>query len=238
MLGKKKNRPFVSVVVVAAGNASRMDGIDKQLVEIDGMPVVIRSILAFEHSNKVDEIIVVTKKESIPELNRQVREFFANKVKFIVAGGRTRQESVFCGVNCIDDRCKYIAIHDGARPLVLTGAIDACIEDAMVYGAALLGVKVKDTIKAIDKERFVEKTIDRENLFIAQTPQIFEISLYKQAMQQADENGTDFTDDCQLVESIGHKVYVSHGHYNNIKITTPDDISYAQALLEQMEDGI
>ncbi len=238
MIGKKKKRPFVSAIIVAAGNASRMDGIDKQLVEISGMPVVIRSVLAFEHSNKVDEIIVVTKKESIPELNRQVREFFANKVKFIVAGGKTRQESVFCGVNCVDDRCEYVAIHDGARPLVLTGAVDACIDDAVEHGCALLGVKVKETIKAVDEERFVEKTIDRENLFIAQTPQIFEIALYRRAMEHADSTGADYTDDCQLVESIGQKVYVSRGHYNNIKITTPDDISYAQALLEQMEDRI
>ena len=232
---KKKRRPFVSVVIVAAGSASRMDGIDKQLMELGGMPVVVRSVLAFEHSKMVDEIILVTKKESIAELNRQMREFFISKVKFIVAGGKTRQQSVFCGINCVDDRCEYVAIHDGARPLVLTGAVEACLEDAFVYKAALLGVKVKDTIKQTSDERFVEKTIHRANLFTAQTPQIFEIELYKQAMQNADTTGCDFSDDCQLIEAIGQRVYVSRGHYNNIKITTPDDISYAQALLEQME---
>lgn len=233
MSGKK--RPFVSAVIVAAGSASRMDGIDKQFVELGGMPVVIRSILAFEHSKLVDEIIVVTKKETIPEMNRQVRAFFANKVKYIVAGGKTRQESVFCGVNCVDDRCGYVAIHDGARPLVLTVAVEACLRDAREHGAALLGIRVKDTIKAADGGRFITKTISRENLFIAQTPQVFEIGLYRRAMQHADETGGNYTDDCQMVEAVGHRVYISHGHGNNIKITTPDDISYAQALLDQME---
>lgn len=233
MRGKK--RPFVSVIIVAAGSASRMDGIDKQLMELGGMPVVIRSILAFEQSKMVDEIIVVTKKDSIPELNRRVRDAFISKVKFIVAGGKTRQESVFCGVSCVDDRCEYIAVHDGARPLVLTGAVEACLLDAFEHKAALLGVKVKDTIKQVSDERFVEKTIHRHNLYTAQTPQIFEANLYRRAMQRADETGMDYSDDCQLIEAIGQRVYVSRGHYNNIKITTPDDISYAQALLDQME---
>ncbi|MEG0115920.1 MAG: 2-C-methyl-D-erythritol 4-phosphate cytidylyltransferase [Hydrogenoanaerobacterium sp.] len=232
---QKKTRPFVSAIIVAAGSANRMEGIDKQLVELGGMPVVIRSILAFEHSKMIDEIILVTKKENIAVLNRQVRDFFINKVKFIVAGGKTRQESVFCGVNCVDDRCEYVAIHDGARPLVLTGAIENCLEDVFIHKAALLGVKVKDTIKEVDDDRFVEKTIHRAKLYIAQTPQIFERELYRRAMQNADETGNDYSDDCQLIEAIGQRVYVSRGHYNNIKITTPDDISYAQALLEQME---
>lgn len=238
MLRKKKNRPFVSAIIVAAGNASRMDGVDKQFVEIGGTPVIIRSILAFEHSGLVDEMIVVTKKESIPELNHQVRNYAANKVRYIVAGGGTRQESVFNGVSCVHEDCKYIAIHDGARPLVLTGAIDACIGDAVQYGAALLGVRVKDTIKAVDEQRFITKTIDREKLFLAQTPQIFELGLYKQAMSQAAQAQLSYTDDCQLIEAAGHKVHVSPGHYSNIKITTPDDLFFAEALLGQMGERL
>ena len=233
MFGKKK-RPFVSVVVVAAGSATRMEGIDKQLVEIDGVPVVIRSILAFEQSRLVDEIIVVTRMESVPEFNRQVREFECDKVRAIVAGGKTRQESVFCGIACVSDACEYVAIHDGARPLVLTGAVDVCIRDAMEHGAAILGVPVKDTIKAVGPERFVEKTVARQNLFIAQTPQVFELALYREAMLRAQEAGGDYTDDASLLESTGHKVYVSRGHVGNIKITTPDDITYAEAILAQM----
>lgn len=238
MLRKKKSRPFVCAIIVAAGNASRMDGVDKQLVEIGGTPVIIRSILAFEHSSLVDEIIVVSKKESIPELNRQVKNYAADKVCCIVAGGSTRQESVFQGISCLHEDCRYVAIHDGARPLVLTGAIDACIEDAVQHGAALLGVRVKDTIKAVDERRFIENTVDREKLFLAQTPQIFELGLYKQAMNRAAHAATSYTDDCQLVEAAGYKVYVSPGHYSNIKITTPDDLFFAEALLGQMGERL
>ncbi|MBC8546069.1 2-C-methyl-D-erythritol 4-phosphate cytidylyltransferase [Clostridiaceae bacterium NSJ-31] len=232
---ERKKRPFVSAVIVAAGDASRMEGIDKQLLDIGGVPVVIRSILAFEQSRKVDEIIVVTKKESIPELNRQVREFACDKVKFIVKGGDSRQQSVFCGIQCVDERCAYVAVHDGARPMVLTDAVDGCIDDAVEYGAALLAVRVKDTIKAADAQNMVERTVSRDNLYSAQTPQIFEIGLYRRAMQMALDRGTDYTDDCQLVEAAGQKVYLSQGDDSNIKITTPDDIPFAEALLAQRE---
>lgn len=231
---KKKKRPYVCAVIVAAGSASRMNGVDKQLAEIDGIPVVMRSVLAFEQSALVDEIVIVTKKESIPELSRQARGFGADKVRCIVAGGATRQESVANGVNCADALCEYVAIHDGARPLVLTGAIDACIEAAVEHGAAMLGVSVKDTIKAVDSRRFIERTLNRENLVITQTPQIFSLPLYRSAMDAAQKSGENYTDDCQLVEAAGHPVYVCAGHYSNIKITTPDDIFFAEALLGQM----
>lgn len=236
MFRQKKQPPFVCAVIVAAGRASRMEGIDKQLAEIGGVPVIIRSILAFEQARLADEIIVVTRRESIPEFARLVREYGVEKVTQVVAGGKTRQESVARGVDCANELSAYFAIHDGARPLVHPGAIDACIQDAVQHRAAMLGVKVKDTIKQADEQRNIVKTISRDNLYLAQTPQVFEAGLYRKAMQAAMQAGADYTDDCQLVEAIGQSVYISRGHYSNIKITTPDDIFYAQALLEQMED--
>lgn len=234
VLGRKK-RPFVSAVIVAAGSAARMEGIDKQLAELGGMPVVIRSVMAFEASELVDEIIVVTREESVPEMNRILREFDCAKVRSIVAGGKTRQQSVFSGVATVSDFCEYIAVHDGARPLVQTEAVDTCIRDAMEYGAAILSVPVKDTIKAAGAGHMIERTVERTGLFLAQTPQVFELAAYREAMQRALDAGKDFTDDSLLMEADGQSVYLSRGHYGNIKITTPDDLVLAQALLEQLE---
>lgn len=234
MLGRKK-RPYVSAVIVAAGSATRMEGIDKQLAELGGVPVVIRSIMAFEASQLVDEIVVVTREESVPEMNRTLQEFECRKVRSIVAGGKTRQKSVQNGVASVNDLCEYVAVHDGARPLVQTEAIDTCIRDAMEHGAAILSVPVKDTIKAAGAGHTVERTVERTGLFLAQTPQVFEVAAYREAVQRAEELGGEFTDDSSLMEAAGKPVYLSRGHYGNIKITTPDDLVLAQALLEQME---
>ena len=229
-------RPFGSVVVAAAGSASRMGGIDKQFAELMEIPVIVRSIRAFERSKLVDEIVVVTRPDQIPELGRMLDEFEVDKVKTILAGGQTRQQSVFAGVDACSERCGLVAIHDGARPLVDTQDIDRCIQDAAQYGAALLCAPVKDTIKRAAPDGTITATVDRQSLFAAQTPQIFRFELYRRARTAAERAGRDFTDDCQLFEHAGIPVHLTVGSDRNLKITTPYDLVVAQALLELEEE--
>ncbi len=231
----KDLRPYTTAVIVAAGNSERMGGIDKQMAEIGGIPVIIRSVMAFENNGNIDEIIVVCRENDIPLFMDMVKDFELLKVSKITKGGETRQESVMLGAKLANEECQYLAIHDGARPMVTQEVINACMEDAREYGAATAGVKCKDTIKLVNPEGFVEQTPDRGRLYITQTPQIFERELYFKALEKAKEEGKCFTDDCQLVENFGHSVYLSQGDYQNIKITTPDDLVIAQAIAEEEE---
>lgn len=228
---KKKLLPKTSAVIVAAGSSSRMGSIDKQMIDIDGMPVLIRTIKAFENSVLVNEIVVVTKEEKIPWLKKQLDIFGIEKVTNIVSGADTRQASVKRGVEACSENTDYYAIHDGARPLVSTGCIDICIEDAFEYEASFPAVPVKDTIKTMDKDGFVASTPDRSTLFVTQTPQVFKADIYNEALKKAVLEGKDYTDDCQLFESVGKRVHMVPGEYTNIKITTPEDIVLAEAII-------
>lgn len=232
---KKPAVPKTSVVIVAAGKSSRMGGIDKQMLEIDGMPVLVRTIKAFENSVLVDEIVIVTQEQKIPWLKTQLDIFGIEKVTNIVSGADTRQASVKRGIESCREDSEYFAIHDGARPLISTGCIDRCIEDAFEYEASFPAVPVKDTIKSIDSEGFVTGTPDRSTLYITQTPQVFKADIYKEALKKATESGKDYTDDCQLFESVGKRVHMVMGEYTNIKITTPEDIVLAKAITDSEE---
>ena len=220
----------LGAVIVAAGKSSRMQGVDKQFLELEGVPVLIRSIRAFEELGFVREIAVVVREEEIPRTMEMARAFGLFKVKTICAGGTSRQQSVFNGVRTLSPECGFVAIHDGARPFIDPGAIAACVADAARCRAACAAVPVKDTIKLRGEDGCIEGTPPRERLFIAQTPQVFERSLYTAAMENALARGEDYTDDCQLVEALGHRVFLSEGSYLNFKITTPEDLILAQAL--------
>ena len=154
-----------------------------------------------------------------------------DKVTFVI-GGATRQESVKNAVETIDE-AGLIIIHDGARPFIKQDDIRNTIEAARKYGAAAVGVPVKDTIKVIDEDSFVTDTPERATLFAVQTPQIFDFELYKAAMEKAKQSGQDYTDDCQLIEAAGGRVKMVTGEYSNIKITTPDDIAVAENIILQ-----
>ena len=226
--------PDTSAILVCAGNASRMGGIDKIAMPLGASSVVGHSMMALEACPDIAEIIVVTR----PDLFETVRETAAacgiTKLREICAGVATRQESVIAGLRLTDKATQYIAIHDGARPLVDPAHIAACIRDARVFGGATLGVPVKDTIKVVDDGLIVD-TPQRATLWITQTPQVFRKRLYYEAVDFTLEHGLDFTDDCQLVEAIGGKVYMTRGDYTNIKITTPEDKAVATALLAARE---
>ena len=215
-------------IILGAGNGTRMKSEkSKLLLEIGSKTVIERSVEAFLSVSDIDEIIVVARAQDIDIYSELLTD---ERISFVI-GGATRQQSVKNAVETVDD-AHLIVIHDGARPLIKCEDIEKTIRAAEEFSAAAVGVYVKDTIKIVDKQGFVESTPDRSTLFAVQTPQIFDFDLYKNAMQKADEQGLDFTDDCQLVELCGGKVKMVEGSYSNIKITTPDDIALAENLLK------
>lgn len=219
-----------SAILVCAGNASRMGGVNKILMPLGESNVVGYSMLAFQNSPDIAEIIVVTKPENFDAIRETADRLGITKLAQLTQGGNTRQRSVMQGLRLVSQTSQYIAVHDGARPLVKPEHITAVIKDARVFGGATLGVPVKDTIKVVD-DGLITDTPYRPKLYITQTPQVFRKRLYFEAVDFAMEHGLDFTDDCQLVEAIGGKVYMTTGDYANIKITTPEDRAIAEVLL-------
>ncbi|MBR7093142.1 MAG: 2-C-methyl-D-erythritol 4-phosphate cytidylyltransferase [Clostridia bacterium] len=221
--------PYTTALIVAAGRSARM-GADKMWMELGGEPVILRTLRAFEQAQTVREIIVVTRPESIAALHAACDR--VSKLTQIVAGGATRQQSVYAGVQAAPVRTAFFSIHDGARPLVTPQQIDEVNRCAYRTGAAALAVPVKDTIKLTDADGIVQTTPDRSRLWQVQTPQVFDAVQYKQALQSALLHGQEYTDDCQLMEQAGRPVQLCPGDYGNIKITTPEDIWMAQAILK------
>ena len=230
------SKPFLSAVIVAAGNSERMGGNDKQFMEIGGIPVLAHSLLAFENCETVSEIIVVTKQSSVEFAAGICEKYKITKLSKIVPGGATRAESVRNGVRCVSEKCDFVAIHDGARPLVLPEDITRCANDAFRCGGAVLAVPVTDTIKYGKKNGFVEYTPAREKLFAVQTPQIFDINIYLPAMERAFRELSDWTDDSRILENDARKVFLTPGNKANIKITSPEDIIIANALFERRKN--
>lgn len=221
-------------IVLGAGNGTRMKTEkSKLLLEIMGKTVIERSVNAFLDIADVDEVIVAVRQEDVDTFASLLDD---DRVSFVI-GGATRQQSVKNAVDCVED-ANLIVIHDGARPLIKAEDIENTIRVAYENGAAAVGVPVKDTIKVIDNENTVIDTPDRSKLFAVQTPQIFNYELYKNALEKAEQDGKDFTDDCQLIENAGGKVKMVQGSYDNIKITTPDDISLAENILSQRKNEV
>ncbi len=218
---------FNVAVILGAGNGTRM-GMDKSkmLLEIGGKTVIERSVEAFLDMPEIDEIIVVCRESDIKVFSELLPD---ESVSFVI-GGDTRQQSVINAVAAIDE-CDYIIIHDGARPLVTQKSIINTLDKAMMYGAAATGVAVKDTIKFVDGNMKITDTPDRNALVSIQTPQIFSFNLFKKALEKAMKSNADYTDDCRLVEVFGAEVYAVSGDYDNIKITTPDDVAIAENIL-------
>ncbi|MBE6864903.1 MAG: 2-C-methyl-D-erythritol 4-phosphate cytidylyltransferase [Ruminococcus flavefaciens] len=220
-----------SVVIVCAGNSTRMGGVNKILLPLGERLVIGVTMQAFQKCESVGEIIIVARESDIPAIREEADKAGITKLKECTTGGATRQESVINGIRCISKGVQLVAVHDGARPLVKPEHIEKVIKDASVFGGATLGVPVKDTIKTVDGGLIID-TPPRSSLYITQTPQIFKRDLYFEGVDFALEHGLDFTDDCQLVEAIGGKVAMTVGDYTNIKITTPEDIKLAEVLLK------
>lgn len=227
-----------SVLILAAGNSTRMGGENKQLLMVGEKPVIVRSTEAFLEISGVKEVLVAVKKEEKPYFDQLLSSFTKGgdiPVTVIPSGGETRQKTVEQSLAYLSDEAKYIAIHDGARPLVRKEDAARTFASCQTVGGAVLGVMAKDTVKIIRKDGLIEVSPDRSTLFAAQTPQAFKLSEYRAALETAKQEHFDFTDDAQLFERTGRKVAAVIGHYDNIKITTPEDVKIAESLLEQME---
>ena len=221
---------YCAAVIVAAGSATRMGGIDKVMAELDGEPIIVRSVRVFQDCDAIREIVIVTRPELIIPVSDLTRDF--SKVRAVVAGGKTRQESVNLGLNAISENAKLAAIHDGARPLVTWQVIDRVVRAAHTYGAAVPAVPVTDTVKVV-KGGVVESTCDRDTLRAIQTPQVVDVDLLRGALKKAEADHAQVTDDASAVERLGMSVKVVEGDRRNIKITTPVDLRLAKLLLEE-----
>lgn len=225
---------MLSAIIVAGGNSTRMNGINKQFLQLENIPVILRSVLAFEQSKATAEIIIVTQSQYISQLTALCKASGITKLKSIVNGGETRSLSVQNGFKAVSENMDFIAVHDGARPLITPKLIDEISADAIAFGASAPLVPVKDTIKIVKQNEIVE-TPDRATLYQAQTPQIFRKDWYKTALFHLAENSEiarNVTDECSLLELDGRKIHVTMGDYSNMKITTPEDIQIAAAILK------
>ena len=223
---------YCGAVIVAAGTASRMGGIDKVMAQLDGEPMICRTVRAFQNCDAIKEIVIVTREDLIIPIGDLCRDF--DKVKAVVSGGKTRDESVGHGLNALSKEVKLAAIQDGARPLVTFEVIDRTVRAANSYGAAAPAVPVKDTIKVV-QGGIVKETPDRSHLQAVQTPQVFDIQLLRAALKKAKDDKAQITDDCSAVERMGMSVKIVEGDERNIKVTTPTDLKIAQMLLEEMK---
>lgn len=217
-------------VIVAAGSASRMGGIDKVMAPLGGEPMIARTVRAFQNCDAIAKIVIVTRQDLILPITQLTRDM--DKVVAVVCGGSSRQESVQLGLNALPEEIQLAAIHDGARPLVGWQLIDRVVRAANTYNAAAPAIPVKDTIKVV-KGRVVDHTPDRAALFAVQTPQVFDFDLLRGALKKAELDGAAVTDDCSAVERMGMAVKIVDGEERNLKVTTPLDLKIAQLLLEE-----
>lgn len=237
---KKAKELFVSVVIPAAGKGTRMNvGENKQLIEIKEKPILAWTLEAFQNCNQIDEIVLVTSEESIPVFkNKIVDKYGLTKVSSIQIGGYERQNSVFNGLKSVDNKCDIVLIHDGARPFIDEKTITDSIEKAYEFGAACVAVQQKDSVKFGNEKDFIEETLDRSRIWIAQTPQAFRFGIVMDAHISAEEDDYFGNDDSVLVErffakhKMNNKVKIVVGRYDNIKITTNEDIAIANAIAD------
>jgi len=216
----------VGAVIVAAGGSQRMGGVDKVLALLGGEPVLARTIDAFQNSSSIDQIVIVLSEQNLEPGKRLVAERGWSKVTDVCLGGRRRQDSVVAGLSRLKD-CHWVVIHDGARPLLTEDLISRGLTEAEATGAAVAAVPVTETIKVVGEDRIVHQTPPRQNLWVVQTPQVFRYPIIAEAYRQAKG---EVTDDASLVEQLGYRVKLYMGAYDNIKITTPDDLALAEVL--------
>ena len=221
---------YCGAVIVAAGSASRMGGIDKVMAPLGGEPMILRTVRAFEDCEAVKEIVIVTRQDLMGPIAELCSGF--TKIRSVVQGGSSRQESVKLGLLAFSKEVRLAAVHDGARPLVSGELIDKVIRAAHSYGAAAPAIPVKDTIKVFEGG-FIAATPDRSTLRAVQTPQVMDRDLLLGALEKAEQEGIALTDDCSAVEHIGMRVRLVEGEERNLKVTTPLDLKIAELLLEE-----
>lgn len=220
------------VVIVAAGTGSRMNmGINKQFIKLEGKEIIAYTIEKFYNNSNIEDIVVVVKEDESEFFKKEILDKYNFKNVKIAYGGKERQDSVYNGLKLLDEKCDVVLIHDGARPFVSDKIIDKSIEEAKEHKAIVVGVPVKDTIKVIDNDKNIVDTPNRSVLWAVQTPQTFDYNILIDAYNDAFKNKFYGTDDAMLVERIGYKVKMLEGSYNNIKITTQEDLNIGSQIL-------
>ncbi len=229
---------MISAIIVAAGKGVRMKSrVRKQYMNIAGCPVILHTLKAFDSVDAIDRICVVIHKDDFQYFKEKILDNAGVKTPLVLAkGGKERQQSVLNGLNAINDPGGIVLIHDGVRPLVSKNLIQACIREVHETGACIAAVPAVDTLKMADDSHMIKKTIARDKVYAAQTPQAFEFDLIKSAHALSVKEGFVATDDASVAEFAGYKVKLVSGHPGNIKITTPQDIVLAEAILAKRKN--
>ncbi|WP_195337001.1 2-C-methyl-D-erythritol 4-phosphate cytidylyltransferase [Paraclostridium bifermentans] len=223
------------VVIVAAGTGSRMKkDINKQFIKLKNKEIVAHTIEKFYNSENIDDIVVVIREDEEEYFNKNIKEKYGFTNIKVAHGGNERQDSVFNGIKMLKKECEVVLIHDGARPFVTDGIIKRSINKANEHNAIVVGVKVKDTIKVVSDNGNIIDTPNRSYLWAVQTPQVFKYDIITKAYEDAYNNNYYGTDDAMLVERIGYNVKMIEGSYNNIKITTQEDLEFGEQILKNI----
>lgn len=220
------------VIIVAAGTGSRMKAnINKQFIKLNDKEIITYTIEKFYNNKNINDIVIVIKEDEAEFFKKEILDKYSfNNIK-IAYGGKERQDSVYNGIKVLDKNCKYVLVHDGARPFVNEDIINRSLEEVQKYKSVVVGVPVKDTIKVVNNNNYIVDTPNRSTLWSVQTPQTFDYSVIKRAYEDAFDNNFYGTDDAMLVERIGYTVKMIYGSYNNIKVTTTEDIDIGIQIL-------
>lgn len=230
---------YVSVIIAAAGMSNRMGSkMNKQFIWINEKPILAHTIEKFENCRYIDEIILVSKEEEIEYCRKEiVKRYKFKKVSNIIRGGQERQDSIYNGILALNEKSDIVLTHDGARPFVKIENIEQGIRGVLEFGACVIGVPVTDTIKVLEENGIVKNTPNRSTLWQAQTPQCFLKEIITDGYNNAIKDGYFGTDDSSIVEAVGYEVKMIKGSYENIKITTPEDIIIAESFFKEKESG-
>ena len=225
---------MVSAIIVAAGKGIRMnDPTRKQYLDLAGRPILAHSVIAFDACDMIDKIFLVIPKEDMEYCRKNILPLLELKNGLnLVPGGEQRQNSVYNGLQAMDKKTETVVVHDGVRPFIQSDKLESCILGARKFGACILGIPAGDTIKCVGKSGFIDKTLARDNIWLAQTPQAFKYELIIRAHETARRDGYTCSDDASLVERLGVDVRIINGSKNNIKITVREDLVVARAMLD------
>jgi 2-C-methyl-D-erythritol 4-phosphate cytidylyltransferase len=227
---------FTSVIIPAAGFGERMGApVSKQFLSLRGKPLIIHTLERFQQCSEIAEIVIAAQPSAFQQIEFLVKEFHLAKVRPLVEGGKRRQDSVANALKHIDERAELVVVHDAVRPFIHKKILLAAIEKAVEHSASVVAVHAKDTVKIGNERNIIETTLKRSSVWIVQTPQIFKKDILVRAYEHAKNNGIEATDDASLVEQIGVQPVLVEGSYDNIKITTPGDMEFAEVLMHRFE---